>query len=127
MATEQISLPENQPIEKNDLEHQLDFQWPVLKGFLDIQTLYFLFKSPMTGYSLRKRLWEEHQVKVSFGTLYPTLRRLHEDHLIVIHEKEFKGKATKNCKYYETTEVGLQALKERLLYFRNLAKEIGLS
>ena len=58
---------------------------------LDLAILGILHESPMHGYELRKQLTTKlgaFRAAISYGSLYPTLRRLQAAHLITEGEDE---------------------------------------
>jgi len=77
-----------------------------LLGLLTIQ--------PMTGYVMKKWVDEVfcHFWRTSYGQIYPTLKKLVEQGLVIVEEKETeKGPASK---LYTITEKGTQAVKDWL-------------
>jgi DNA-binding PadR family transcriptional regulator len=83
----------------------------------------------MTGYQLRKKLWEERKIKVSFGTLYPLLQRMQKNLFVVRYGNESldRTKTRKSRIYYRITQDGFEALRECLQSFSKMSQEIGLT
>ena len=86
---------------------------------LDLAVLGLLDEGPMHGYELRKRLSEVYGTirTVSFGSLYPTLRKLQGSGLIEAAPTSSSGKARvpaagrgKNKKPYRLTTAGRKEL-----------------
>jgi DNA-binding PadR family transcriptional regulator len=88
--------------------------------------LHILFIKPMTGYELRRRLWEDHGERTSFGTLYPLLKRLERGNFIVQHSGEFIAGHKSGSIYYKVSELGFEALKETFLAFAKMSEQISL-
>lgn len=72
-------------------------------GLLDACVLAVLMKEDAYGYSLTQSLQEV--VSISDSTLYPVLRRLRSDGLVVTYDQAFEGR---NRRYYAITEQGKQ-------------------
>ncbi|HJE89618.1 MAG TPA: PadR family transcriptional regulator [Dietzia timorensis] len=90
---------------------------------LDLAVLGLLDEGPMHGYELRKRLSEVYGTvrTVSFGSLYPTLRKLHGAGLIEAAPTSSSGKTRvptagrgKNKKPYRLTDAGRAELAAML-------------
>lgn len=73
---------------------------------LDLAILGFLKEEPRHGYELKRRLGELGLRSVSFGSLYPALRRLDRNHLI----ESVDGPRRK--KVYQITPEGEEKFKE---------------
>jgi DNA-binding PadR family transcriptional regulator len=77
-------------------------------SMLDLAILGFLKEEPRHGYELKRRLGDLGLRSVSFGSLYPALRRLDRSHLI----ESIDGRNRK--KVYQITPAGEAKLKELL-------------
>lgn len=75
----------------------------------DVAVLGLLRKRPRHGYELKARLVELGFVRVSFGSLYPALRRLEKRGLIEALRQSGRRKA------YRLTEAGEQELARTLV------------
>lgn len=75
---------------------------------LDLAVLGLLRRGPRHGYDLKRQLAELGFVRVSFGALYPALRRLEKRGLIVALRPSARRKA------YRLTETGVEALDDLL-------------
>lgn len=89
--------------------------YPQLAGFqlLDTRTLCLgaLKQGPCSGYEIRKRFEEGpfgHFQDISFGSIYPALRRLTDDGLVTVTDQEQDRRPDK--KVYEMTPQGHLAL-----------------
>lgn len=89
-------------------------------GFMQIHILYHAKKEPIYGVWMMKEL-EEHGYTISPGTLYPLLNRMEREGLLCKTEKNIDGKI---IKFYETTEVGEEILKEASEKAAQLTHEI---
>jgi DNA-binding PadR family transcriptional regulator len=81
---------------------------------LELAVLGLLKERPMHGYELKKRLDEKlgHFWQFSYGSLYPTLKRLSlEEHVAMEYPK---GEASRRKNVYRITDQG-EALFERLI------------
>lgn len=76
---------------------------------LDLAILGLLRRGPRHGYDLKRRLAELGRLRVSFGALYPALRRLERRGLIEAMHPSGRRKA------YRLTTAGVQALDAMLL------------
>jgi DNA-binding PadR family transcriptional regulator len=81
----------------------------IVAGVLDLAVLGILRRGPRHGYDLKRQLAELGWLRVSFGALYPALRRLERRGLIeAIHP-------TSRRKAYRLTDAGVQTLAAMLL------------
>src|SRR6516225_5233557 len=81
---------------------------------LELAILGLLIESPMHGYELRKRLTGLLGAfrAFSYGSLYPTLRRMQADGLIAEDESEDGTVKRRARRVYELTPVGKQRFSE---------------
>lgn len=77
-------------------------------GFIQIHILYHAKNMPIYGVWIMKEL-KEHGYTVSSGMLYPLLNRMEREGLLCKTEKNVDGRI---IKFYETTEMGEEILKE---------------
>lgn len=77
-------------------------------GFIQIHILYHAKKEPIYGVWMMNEL-EEHGYTISSGTLYPLLNRMEKEGLLSKTEKNVDGRI---IKYYETTTLGVEVLKD---------------
>jgi PadR family transcriptional regulator, regulatory protein PadR len=85
----------------------------VRRGCLTVAVLAAL-RSEQYGYTLRKLLGE-HGLVVDEGTLYPLLRRLETQGLLV---SEWREEARRNKRFYRLSDVGRQMLTLLLVEWR---------
>lgn len=79
---------------------------------LDLAVLGLLKESPMHGYDLKKALIERFGRSYSFGSLYPTLKRLAKAGAV---EMDYpKGEIKKKRNVYRITEAGERIFDEML-------------
>ncbi len=71
------------------------------KGLLDVCVLAVLRREPSYGYKIIKDVSE--CIEMSESTLYPILRRLEANGLVVTYTQQYGGRTRK---YYEITEDG---------------------
>jgi PadR family transcriptional regulator, regulatory protein PadR len=89
-------------------------------GSIKIHILYHASIEPIYGAYLMEEL-ASHGYEISPGTLYPTLKQLHNNDLLQKYEEKVDGKVRK---YYVITEKGKQVLKEGRQQVRELAEEV---
>jgi PadR family transcriptional regulator, regulatory protein PadR len=89
-------------------------------GFIKIHILYHASKNAVYGVELIEEL-ERHGYKISCGTLYPILHRLHNDGYLVLKKKNVGGKIRK---YYRITSKGKNALQECKNKIQELLHEV---
>lgn len=77
-------------------------------GFIQIHILYHATKTKIYGVWIMNEL-EEHGYKISPGTLYPLLNKMEKEGLLIKIEKNVDGRI---IKFYETTKLGEEILKE---------------
>jgi PadR family transcriptional regulator PadR len=91
----------------------------VRRGCLTVAVLAAL-RSEQYGYTLRKLL-AEHGLVVDEGTLYPLLRRLETQGLLV---SEWREEAKRNKRFYRLSNVGVQMLTLLLVEWRSIDESI---
>jgi len=89
------------------------------RGCLSVAVLAAL-RSEQYGYTLRKLL-AEHGLVVDEGTLYPLLRRLETQGLLV---SEWREEAKRNKRFYRLSDVGVQMLTLLLVEWRSLDESL---
>ena len=89
-------------------------------GFIRIHILYHASKEPVYGMWLIEEL-ARHGYKISCGTLYPILHRLHHDGYLAVKEKNINGKIRK---YYRITAKGKKTLRECQEKIHELVDEV---
>lgn len=92
----------------------------VFNGFIYIHILYHGKQEPFYGSWIMEEL-REQGYNVSPGTLYPILRSMLDENLLEQEEVNVNGKIRK---YYKTTEVGNDVLKEVKEKIELLTKEV---
>lgn len=85
------------------------------RGCLIVAVLAAL-RSEQYGYTLRKLLGE-HGLQVDEGTLYPLLRRLETQGLLV---SEWREEAKRNKRFYRLSDQGTQMLTHLLAEWRSI-------
>ncbi len=91
----------------------------VRRGCLTVAVLAAL-RSEQYGYTLRKLL-AEHGLVVDEGTLYPLLRRLETQGLLV---SEWREEAKRNKRFYRLSNVGVQMLTLLLVEWRSIDESL---
>ncbi len=86
------------------------------KKSLDVITLGFLKKRPMSGSELIELIYNEFGVFLNASSLYPILYRYNKEGLLKV-EKE------KKKKIYTITKKGIECLNFMLLTIKNMLKE----
>lgn len=89
-------------------------------GSIKIHILYHAAVEPIYGAYLMEEL-ASHGYNISPGTLYPTLKQLHNKGFLDKYEENVKGKVRK---YYVITEEGRELLEESKQQVRELALEV---
>lgn len=97
---------------------------PSLNRVLDIQLLYLIHKGPVSGYDLRRRMHSVFNVRLSYGTIYPHLRRFEAEGLVAGAWSPRTASTKK--KMYLITEKGSATLRLCLTWFGSLGKDLGL-
>lgn len=82
----------------------------VRRGILEYCILLLISKKSMYGYDLLTALSEWEVLATAEGTLYPLLRRLERDKLLVSNWKESQ-QGVPPRKYYDVTDEGKQFLE----------------
>ena len=88
-----------------------------MRGYLKILVLKSLKEGSKTGYGLMKSIEEETGRKPSFGSIYPLLENLKDEHLVIFKEKEKK-------KIYSLTKAGQNKLIEAHSQKEEMIKKI---
>src|SRR5271165_6698676 len=89
------------------------------RGSLIVAVLAEL-RAEQYGYTLRKSL-EEHGIAIDEGTLYPLLRRLETQGLLV---SEWREQDKRNKRFYRLSPQGELMLTELLLDWEDLSKSL---
>jgi len=87
--------------------------------YLDTFVLALLTSGSRSGYKLYKQLKSEFGTQVSFGTLYPRLRRLEKAGILLASKSVETGKRS-----YELTPRGLELLRTNVREMRELAEKL---
>ncbi len=85
-------------------------EFGVAAKLLDACVLGIVSQNDTYGYDLTQRIG--NSIEVSESALYPVLRRLSKEGLLVTYDRAFDGR---NRKYYSITETG----RLKLDYYRN--------
>jgi PadR family transcriptional regulator, regulatory protein PadR len=85
------------------------------RGFLTLAVLAAL-RTEQYGYTLRKLL-SEHGLAIDESTLYPLLRRLETQGLLI---SEWREEARRNKRFYHISEQGAQVLAQLLAESRSI-------
>ena len=91
----------------------------VRRGCLTVAVLAAL-RTEQYGYTLRKLL-AEHGLVVDEGTLYPLLRRLETQGLLV---SEWREEAKRNKRFYRLSSMGLQMLTLLVVEWRSIDESL---
>jgi DNA-binding PadR family transcriptional regulator len=89
------------------------------RGTVVLSVLGLLSKSQY-GYTLVKNL-KEHGINVDTNTLYPLLRRLEKQGILI---SEWETEGSKPRKYYQRTEIGEAVYFQLTAQWRELSKNI---
>ncbi len=90
------------------------------RGCLTVAALAAL-RTEQYGYTLRKAL-AEHGLAVDEGTLYPLLRRLESQGLLV---SEWREEAKRNKRFYRLSEPGARILEQLLAEWRSIDQSLN--
>ena len=90
------------------------------RGCLTVATLAAL-RTEQYGYTLRKALGE-HGLVVDEGTLYPLLRRLESQGLLV---SEWREEAKRNKRFYRLSDEGARILDLLLAEWRSIDRSLS--
>lgn len=77
------------------------------RGILDVCVLASIKNEPSYGYQMIKDM--KPYIEISESTLYPILRRLEAQEMLIVNTMEYSGRLRK---YYKITELGLRRLEE---------------
>lgn len=89
-------------------------------GFLNVHILYHASKEPIYGAWMIEEL-NHHGYRVGPSHIYPLLKELAKENLLVMNEQLEQGKIRK---YYQTTSLGNQVLNELKVKAKALSKEV---
>lgn len=78
-------------------------------------------KEPMYGYNLVKKL-QENDIPIEANTLYPLMRRLESQGLLV---SEWDTGESKPRKYYKITDDGLIVLEKAIKHWESFSKNVN--
>jgi PadR family transcriptional regulator PadR len=98
----------------------MDTSRDFLKGFIKVHILFHASQERVYGLGLIEEL-ARHGYRLSPGTLYPLLHGMEEGGYLMSREEVVGGKVRR---YYRTTPLGDQALKEAQAKIRELAAEV---
>lgn len=90
------------------------------KGILELCVLATLATEDLYGYELTSRI--SRTIAITEGTIYPLLRRLKEEGLLVTYLEESSGGPPR--KYYQLTAKGKRALKEQRGEWETFSKQV---
>jgi len=93
----------------------------IFLAFIEIHILYHAKKEPIYGSWMIEEL-KKHGYDISAGTLYPIFHKLEKNNLIESKKILIEGKIRK---YYSTTELGNDTLKEAIKKINELNNEIN--
>ena len=114
-------MPRELPDTKHEsLEENSKLFRDLLLGFVKVHLLYHASQGPIYGSGISAEL-ERHGYRLSPGTLYPVLHSLNAANFLEREDHVVGGKVRK---YYRTTPLGEQALKEARSKIRELVDEI---
>ena len=94
----------------------------LFQGLICLHILHHAGESAVYGSWLLEEL-SGHGYRLSPGTLYPVLRSLTDEGLLVRHDENVNGKIRK---YYTATETGMSELNKAKAYLSELVGETGL-
>ena len=103
------------------------FESELLRGISTISAMAIIQRHPeegVYGYQLLKELEQETQrtLVIEEGTLYPILRKLERDGLLISEKKESSGRPRK---YYKLTEEGNKLYHHMMGFFSKLLEAIA--
>ena len=104
-------------IESNSFEN---LRLELRRGSLVLAVLAQL-RSEHYGYTLRKTL-AEHGMEIDEGTLYPLLRRLETQGLLV---SEWREEEKRNKRFYKLSAGGRQVLKQLLAEWKSIDSSLN--
>lgn len=93
----------------------------IFLAFIEIHILYHAKKEPIYGSWMIEEL-KNHGYDISAGTLYPIFHKLEKNNLIESKKILIEGKIRK---YYSTTKLGNNTLKEAIEKINELKNEIS--
>ncbi len=80
--------------------------FPISSTLMDFCSLSLLKNKDRYGYSFTQKI--QQYMNISESTIYPVLRRLEKDELLITYNKPYQGR---NRKYYQITDKGLKQLE----------------
>lgn len=92
----------------------------IFLGFIRVHILYHASLSPVYGLELMEEIGS-HGYHISPGTMYPILKKLEQDGLLISEKVNVEGKIRK---YYSITDEGNIVLHESKKKIRELAREV---
>jgi len=107
-------------IERQDASLFDNLRLELRRGCLTVAVLAAL-RTEQYGYTLRKLLAEQGLV-VDEGTLYPLLRRLESQGLLV---SEWREEAKRNKRFYALSKTGAQMLEQLLAEWRSIDSSLN--
>ena len=96
------------------------FEKKIYLGFLNIHILYHASKEPIYGVWMIEEL-KHHGYQVGASHIYPLLKEMTTEALIVMEERNEKGRIRK---YYSITPKGKQLLDELKMKVNELSHEV---
>ena len=98
----------------------------LLKGVTDYLLLSLVGRLPMHGYQMAREINQRSKgyLKLDGGTLYPALRRLEKQGLIVSWWERVSERQKR--RYYRITETGRQALKIKLAEWQDFCTAMNM-
>lgn len=97
-----------------------NYERELKRGSLTLSVISFL-KTPKYGYSLLELL-VENGVPIDSGTLYPLLRRLEKQGILI---SEWSTEESRPRKYYSLSELGFQLYDELLRQWNQMVLQIS--
>jgi PadR family transcriptional regulator, regulatory protein PadR len=98
----------------------MDTSRDILKGFIKVHILFHASQERVYGLGLIEEL-ARHGYRLSPGTLYPLLHSMEASGYLMSQAEVVGGKVRR---YYRTTPLGDQTLKEAQAKIRELAAEV---
>lgn len=94
-------------------------QYDILRGYLSFMVLFFIDKNKeMSGNEIVNELEKRIERRINPGTIYPSLKRLKENNLILIRKKIRKEI------YYSLTQQGKRELEKGVKLFNKLFYDV---
>lgn len=89
-------------------------------GFLQMHILHHASQEPIYGALMIEEL-NHHGYQIGPSHIYPLLNTMTQDGLLSMNEQLIQGKIRK---YYQTTELGVEVLRDLIEKLKELASEI---